>query len=85
MAQYQIPELPAFFRASELLHGENDGFIINAYLALQRHWPDNGGFFHYQDLLRRDPSHRPEVLRTDRQSTRLNSSHVALSRMPSSA
>lgn len=64
MAQYQIPELPAFFRASELLHGDNDGFIINAYLALQRHWPDNGGFFHYQDLLRRDPSQRPEVLRT---------------------
>ena len=64
MSAYQVPPLPQAFRASELLHGDTDGFIINAYLALQRHWPDNGGFFHYQDLLNRDPSRRPEVLRT---------------------
>ena len=46
-----IPELPRSVRASMLLNGSNADFVINAYLALQRQWPDVGGYGHYLYVL----------------------------------
>ncbi|HSI50721.1 MAG TPA: hypothetical protein VLA61_20825 [Ideonella sp.] len=48
---------------SELLHGDINGFIINAYLAIQHQWPDEGGFRHYHYMLVTQPEARPRVLR----------------------
>lgn len=59
----QVPQRPQSFLASELLHGDNEGFIINAYLAMQRQWPDEGGFAHYKYLLDTQPGLRARVLR----------------------
>ncbi|MFZ2990813.1 hypothetical protein [Ideonella sp.] len=59
----RLPERPAKFIASELLHGDVDGFIINAYLAMQRQWPDEGGFGHYRYILSKEPWARARVLR----------------------
>jgi hypothetical protein len=58
-----IPQLPDRVSASELVHGDDEGFIINAYVALQRQWPDEGGYLHYRYLLSRDPGARASVLR----------------------
>lgn len=58
-----IPGLPPSIRASMLLHGSNEDFVINAYLALQRQWPDEGGFQHYLFLLGQRQSSRADVLR----------------------
>jgi hypothetical protein len=58
-----LPTLPQTVRASELLEGDDEGFVINAYLALQRQWPDAGGFAHYHWLLSQRPQARLEVLR----------------------
>lgn len=64
MTAQHLPALPSAVRASELLHGSDDDFIINAYLALQRHWPDDGGYWHYRYLLQERPAARADVLRT---------------------
>jgi len=58
-----LPTAPQTVRASELLEGDDEGFVINAYLALQRQWPDPGGFGHYHWLLSQRPQARLEVLR----------------------
>jgi len=58
----QIPPPPQQLRLSELLYGDNVGFIINAYLAIQHQWPDNGGFDHYRYVLDLQPASRPRVL-----------------------
>lgn len=58
-----IPELPQSIRASALLHGSDPDFVINAYLALQRQWPDAGGYHHYLFLLSQHQASRAEVLR----------------------
>jgi hypothetical protein len=58
-----IPGLPLSVRASALLHGSNEDFVINAYLALQRQWPDKGGFHHYLFLLGQPQASRAAVLR----------------------
>ena len=39
----------------------------------------------YQKILDEKPSHLEALLKKDRKSTRLNSSHSSVSRMPSSA
>lgn len=58
-----IPELPQSIRASALMHGSNADFVINAYLALQRQWPDAGGYHHYLFLLSQPQCSRASVLR----------------------
>jgi hypothetical protein len=63
LKNHRLPERPAKFSASELLHGDVDGFIINAYLAMQRQWPDDGGFRHYQFVLSKEPGARATILR----------------------
>lgn len=63
MTDAHLPTLPQTVRASELLEGDDEGFVINAYLALQRQWPDAGGFAHYHWLLSQRPQARLEVLR----------------------
>ena len=57
-----LPSLPRSYRVSELLCGDNAGFIINAYLALQHQWPDQGGYQHYLYLLSIEPDRRADVL-----------------------
>lgn len=57
-----LPSLPHSYRVSELLCGDNAGFIINAYLALQRQWPDRGGYQHYLYVLSVYPDRRADVL-----------------------
>lgn len=58
-----IPDMPQSIRASALLHGSNADFVINAYLALQRQWPDAGGYHHYLFLLGQPQCSRALVLR----------------------
>jgi hypothetical protein len=57
-----LPSLPRSYKVSELLCGDNAGFIINAYLALQRQWPDQGGYQHYLYVLSTYPDRRADVL-----------------------
>jgi len=57
------PSKPHSFATSELLHGDDEGFIINAYLAMQRHWPDDGGYQHYLYQLYLKPGIRASILR----------------------
>lgn len=58
-----IPLLPAKARASALLHGSYADFVTNAYLALQRQWPDEGGYAHYMYALGQLGARRADVLR----------------------
>jgi hypothetical protein len=58
-----VPGLPVSIRASALLNGSDEDFVINAYLALQRQWPDIGGYDHYLFLLRQPGASRAAVLR----------------------
>lgn len=58
-----FPELPKSVCASALLHGSDADFVTNAYLALQRQWPDRGGFEHYMYVLAQPGSRRADVLR----------------------
>lgn len=58
-----IPFLPSRIRASALLHGSHADFVINAYLALQRQWPDEGGFAHYMHALGELGARRTDILR----------------------
>jgi hypothetical protein len=58
-----IPFLPTRIRASALLHGSNADFVTNAYLALQRQWPDDGGFAHYVHALGELGAKRADILR----------------------
>jgi len=62
MSAHQLPVLSKVARASELIHGSDDDFIINAYVALQHQWPDAGGFAHYRQYLRQHPTQRLHVL-----------------------
>lgn len=57
-----IPFLPEKVHASALMHGNHSDFVINAYLALQRQWPDEGGFAHYVYTLELG-ARRADVLR----------------------
>lgn len=61
--QQVVCGFPEAVRASQLLAGDAAGFVINAYLALQHQWPDQGGFDHYCSLLAQRPQARAEVLR----------------------
>ncbi|MCO5978960.1 hypothetical protein [Ideonella oryzae] len=63
MTDAHLPTAPQTVRASELLEGDDEGFVINAYLALQRQWPDVGGFAHYHWQLSQRPQARLELLR----------------------
>lgn len=62
MSSEILPSLPRSYKVSELLSGDSSGFIINAYLALQRQWPDKGGYQHYLYVLSVHPEQRPTVL-----------------------
>lgn len=63
MSKHAVPEAPPTVRASDLIFGSDADFIFNAYLALQRQWPDHGGFAHYKYLLHKQPGARAAVLR----------------------
>lgn len=63
MNDAHLPTAPQTVRASELLEGDDEGFVINAYLALQCQWPDPGGFAHYHWQLSQHPQARLAVLR----------------------
>ena len=49
--------------AADLLLGEDHDFVVNAYLAILRRWPDEGGYRHYLHLVTNRPERRIEVLR----------------------
>lgn len=63
MSNEVLPNLPRSHRLSDLLGGDNHGFLVNAYLALQRQWPDRGGYDHYLYVLSTGQMQRPDVLR----------------------
>jgi hypothetical protein len=63
MSKLAVPDAPPSVRASDLIFGSDSDFVINAYLALQRQWPDAGGFAHYKYLLHTQPGARAQVLR----------------------
>ncbi|MDZ7812091.1 MAG: hypothetical protein U5L74_02840 [Ideonella sp.] len=63
MAVIKFPGFPVNIPASELIYGTDSDFIINAYLALQHQWPDQGGYAHYLYLLSQNPGHRLKVLK----------------------
>lgn len=63
MAVIKFPGFPVSIPASELVYGTDSDFIINAYLALQHQWPDQGGYSHYLYLLSQNPGHRLKVLK----------------------
>ncbi len=62
MNKHQLPGLPSHVRASDLIHGNDADFVINAYIALQHHWPDSGGYAHYLYYLGQRPGERLQVL-----------------------
>lgn len=62
MNTHQLPGLPFHVRASDLIHGNDADFVINAYIALQHHWPDSGGYAHYLYYLSQRPGERLQVL-----------------------
>lgn len=47
----------------DLLLGEDHDFVVNAYIALLRRWPDDAGYHHYLALIHNHPERRAEVLR----------------------
>jgi hypothetical protein len=49
--------------AADLLHGDDHEFVVNAYLAILRRWPDEGGYHHYLRLITNRPERRIEVIR----------------------
>jgi hypothetical protein len=63
LSKHAVPEAPLTLRASDLIFGSDADFVFNAYLALQRQWPDHGGFAHYKFLLHKQPGARAAVLR----------------------
>ena len=78
--RYPYPEihsLPADIQEKILAVQDKLGFVPNVFLGLARRPAEWRAFFAYHDALM-----EPE---RDRKSTRLNSSHLKLSRMPSSA
>ena len=66
--------LPTLAQLGPITIGTHDFFTLLGLLA---------GFILYYRALRRDRIWGPQI--TDRKSTRLNSSHIQKSRMPSSA
>lgn len=63
MAANKFPGFPVSIPASELIYGTDSDFVINAYLALQHQWPDQGGYAHYLYVLTQHPGHRLKVLK----------------------
>ena len=63
MAVIKFPGFPVSIAASELIYGTDSDFVINAYLALQHQWPDQGGYAHYLYVLSQHPGHRVKVLK----------------------
>ena len=63
MAAIKFPGFPVSIPASELIYGTDSDFVINAYLALQHQWPDQGGYSHYLYVLSQHPGHRLKVLK----------------------
>ena len=47
----------------DLLMGEDHDFVVNAYIALLRRWPDDAGYHHYLGIIHNRPERRAEVLR----------------------
>ncbi|MCA8154887.1 DUF4214 domain-containing protein [Burkholderia contaminans] len=50
-----------YFLLEDLLNGNDEGFIRQAYLKLLKRWPDESGFSYYLDRLKRG-IHRVDVL-----------------------
>lgn len=63
MAVIKFPGFPVSMPASELIYGTDSDFIINAYIALQHQWPDEGGYAHYLYVLSQQPAQRLKVLK----------------------
>lgn len=52
----------------ELLHGSDEDFLTNLYLAVLGRWPDEGGFSQHLQALAADPGRRPSTFREFRES-----------------
>ncbi|WP_424810643.1 DUF4214 domain-containing protein [Roseococcus sp. YIM B11640] len=50
--------------AGDLLHGSDEDFVVNAYLAALGRWPDEAGFGHYLNFVAGQPARRVEALRS---------------------
>ena len=46
----------------ELLHGSDEDFVTNLYLAIMGRWPDEAGFAHHLAEIAGRPARRPEIL-----------------------
>ncbi len=53
---------------AELLHGTDEDFVTNAYLAALGRWPDEGGFAHHLASIAGQPGRRAEMLRVMHES-----------------
>lgn len=47
----------------ELLHGTDEDFVVNLYLATLGRWPDEAGFTHHLGLIADDPAARAGLVR----------------------
>lgn len=46
----------------ELLHGTDEDFLVNLYLAALGRWPDEMGLAHHLDIIAGDPGRRAELV-----------------------
>lgn len=49
--------------AATLLHGDDQEFVVNLYVAVLRRWPDAAGLRRFLELIANRPERRLEVLR----------------------
>lgn len=52
----------------ELLHGTDEDFLVNLYLATLGRWPDEAGFAHHRAIIAGQPWRRAELIQIFRES-----------------
>lgn len=52
----------------ELLHGPDEDFLVNLYLATLGRWPDDAGFAHHRAMIAGQPERRADLIRIFRES-----------------
>jgi hypothetical protein len=52
----------------ELLHGADEDFLVNLYLATLGRWPDDAGLAHHHSIIAGRPEMRPELIRLFQES-----------------
>lgn len=52
----------------ELLHGSDEDFLVNLYLATLGRWPDAAGLAHHRAIITGHPERRPDLIQLFRES-----------------